>query len=245
MKNPADFRFFLVENVGLVVTPGPNNTYNVLGPPIVPSNFTGRELAIKDGTVYSSRVTQSASAKGGYLAFAAGLSASEAVNLQIVDVTRVDVPWVQFPADKIRAAAAQANPSGLKRLWIQSLILSRVISSSSSTISCDASGAGPAFQFESKCYNENDGVTNDFAVAAVFLDIDKWVKDNPVGIPVVPTKPPPELMFANPHSSIATQIDAVMQLLGRKLPSTNGKPELPAYISVQPPGGELKDFRRQ
>jgi hypothetical protein len=40
IKNTADLRFHMIENVGLLVTPGPEpGTYEALSKPILPDNF--------------------------------------------------------------------------------------------------------------------------------------------------------------------------------------------------------------
>ncbi len=183
VKNTADLRFFMKENVGLLVTEGPSpDTYQVLAQPILPSGFQPREETIKDGTVYSSKITHDASSQGGYLAFSTSLSANQAVDYTIVDISRVDVPWNQMPDSQIRSAAAAPNPNHLKRLWIQSLILSRVISQSYSEIKCDASGSLTAFQASGKCFSSTGTTSNDYAIGAVFVDVDKYVQNNPVAL---------------------------------------------------------------
>jgi hypothetical protein len=230
IKNTADLRFHMIENVGLLITPGPEpGTYEVLSSPILPNNFTAREDIIKDGTVYSSKITQGASAKGSYLSFAASLSLDQAVDFSIIDVSRVDIPWNQFPDDKIRIAAEKPNPKGIKRLWIQSLLLSRVLSKSYAKLSCDASGAGPAFQTEGKCYNTTDLALPDYAIGVVFLDIDKYVQNNPS----------PSSTGSNLLYGLSTMIN---------LPSTargeDGTNELPPFISVEPPIREIKGIQK-
>jgi hypothetical protein len=180
IKNTADLRFNMTKNVGLLVTQSiPSGTVVVLGKPILPKNFTAREDIIKDGVVYSSKITQGASLQGGYLAFAADLSLSQAVDYRIVDISRVEVPWNEFPDAEIRAAAATPNPNNVKRLWIQSLLLSRILSQNYTELKCDASGSGPAFQVGGKCFNSTGTEVNDFAIGVVFLDIDKYVKNSP------------------------------------------------------------------
>ena len=184
INNTADLRFFMKENVGLLITP--DNTpgkYRILSKPIIADGFTAREEIIKDGVVYSSKITQEASAQGGYLTFAADLSANQAYDYRIVDISRVDIPWPQIPDAKIRAAAATPNPSGLKRLWIQSLTLSRVLKQSYSELKCNASGSGPAFQTGGKCFNSSGEESNDYAIGAVLVDIDDYVKDYPGATP--------------------------------------------------------------
>src|SRR6185369_16416039 len=179
MLNSADLRFHMKENLGLLVTEGQApGTYQVFGKPVLPDAFDAREEIIKDGEVYSSKITSQASIKGGYLTFAASLSASQAVDYRILDVGRVDVSWTQLPDAKIRAAASVANPKNVKRLWIQSLILSKVVSQTYSELSCDATGSGPAFKTDGKCFNSTTADKHDYAVAAVLVDIDKYIQDN-------------------------------------------------------------------
>lgn len=233
VKNTADLRFFMKENVGLLVTPGnASGTYRVLAQPIVADGFTAREEIIKDGTVYSSKITQGASVQGGYLTFAANLSANQAVDYRIVDISRVDVPWNQMPDAKIRAAAAIPNPSGLKRLWIQSLILSRVLWQSYSELKCDASGSGPAFQTAGKCFNTTGVESNDYAIGAVFVDIDDYVKNNPG---VAPT-PMLTGLLNRLHSTFG---------LTAATPKKEPYLEKPVFISVQPEISEIKGIIRK
>lgn len=233
IKNTADLRFFMKENVGLLVTTGDaSGTYRVLAQPIVADGFTAREEIIKDGTVYSSKITQGASVQGGYLTFAASLSANQAVDYRIVDISRVDVPWNQMPDAKIRAAAATPNPSGLKRLWIQSLILSKVLSQSYSELKCDASGSGPAFQAGGKCFNTTGVESNDFAIGAVFVDIDDYVKNNPGAAPT----PTLTNLLNRLHSTFG---------LTAAIPKKESQVEKPAFISVQPEISEIKGIIRK
>ncbi|WP_332775946.1 hypothetical protein [Polaromonas sp.] len=233
IKNTADLRFFMKENVGLVVTPGEvPGTYRVLAQPIVPDGFQAREEIIKDGAVYSSKITQGASAQGAYLTFSGSLSASQAVDYRIVDISRVDVSWNQLPDAKIRATAVTPNPNNIKRLWIQSLILSRVLSQSYSELKCDASGSGPAFQTGGKCFNFTGVESNDYAIGAVFVDIDDYVKNNPG---VAPTP------------SLTHLLSGLHATFGLTASPTKEKPsvKMPAFISVQPEISEIKGIIRK
>lgn len=228
IKNTADLRFFMRENVGLLVTPGAvPGTYEVLAQPILPDSFTPREEIIKDGAIYSSKITQSASVQGGYLAVAASLSADQALDFRVVDLSRVDVPWTQFPDAKIRAAAAIANPRNIKRLWVQSLILSRILSQSYSKLECDATGAGPAFQAGGKCFNTTGVEARDYAIGVVFVDIDKYVKNNPGNA-------------ANPATK--NVLDKLHLLMGSvdRIEKEKSAPTLPSFISVEAPYAEIK-----
>lgn len=233
IKNTADLRFFMKENVGLLVTPGDtSDTYRVLAQPIVADGFTAREEIIKDGTVYSSKITQGASLQGGYLTVAASLSANQAADYRIVDISRVDVPWNQMPDAKIRAAAATPNPSGLKRLWIQSLILSRLLSQSYSELKCNASGSGPAFQTEGKCFSTTGEESNGYAIGAVFVDIDAYVKNNPGASPT------PAL------TSLLNHLHSTFGLIGAPV-KKESHVDMPAFISVHPEIYEIKGIIRK
>jgi hypothetical protein len=228
VKNTADLRFNMGENVGLLVTPGSvTGSYDVLAKPILPENFSVREEIIKDGAVYSSKITQGASVQGGYLTFAGSLSANEVVDFHIIDLSRVDVPWTSFPDAKIRAAAATANPQNLKRLWIQSLILSRVLSQNYTELKCDASGAGPAFQVGGKCFNETSTESHDYAIAAVFVDIDKYVQGNPGNA----ANPATKSVLNNLHTLMGATV-------WRGKEKQMSAP--PSFIVVQPAYGEIK-----
>jgi hypothetical protein len=227
MKNTSDFRFHLPENVGLLVTPVANDRYQVIRDPIVPDNFTPREDIIKDGSVYSSIITQAAALKGGYLTFAGQLSASDAVSYIITDMSRADVPWSMFPTAKIRAAAATPNPANIKRLWIQSLILTRIVSTSSTIVDCNGEAAAPAFKVGATCHTESSQLSGDYGIAAVLIDIDKWVQENPVQAPA---------------ENIAKLLSEVQRAT---LLPPGEVARAPAYISVQPFAGELVGFRKK
>lgn len=203
IRNTADMRFFMKENVGLLVTQADTpGVYHVLAQPLLPDGFAPREEVIKEGAVYASKITRGASTQGAYLAFAGSLSEDQAVDYRIVDVSRVDIPWTHLPDAKIRRAAAVPNPEGIKRLWIQSLILSRILTQNYVALSCNASASGPAFQVDGKCYNTTGSETSDYAIGAVFVDIDTYVQDYPARAdpptapappltPAAPTAPPP------------------------------------------------------
>ncbi|ODV43096.1 hypothetical protein AWV79_20295 [Cupriavidus sp. UYMMa02A] len=228
MKNTSDFRFHLPENVGLLVTPVDNGKYQVIRDPIVPDKFTPREDIIKDGAVYRSIITQSAALKGGYLTFASELSASDAVDYSITDFSRAEVPWTMFPAAKIRAAAAAPNPTGIKRLWIQSLILTRIVSNSSTIVDCNGEAAAPAFKVGANCHTESSQLSGDYGIAAVFLDIDKWAQENPSG---------------GSAENIAKLMREVKNRISVAKPGD--ATSIASYISVQPFAGELVNFRRK
>ncbi|MBX9432105.1 hypothetical protein KY487_22945 [Ralstonia pseudosolanacearum] len=227
MKNTSDFRFHLPENVGLLVTPVNNEKYQVIKNPIVPDNFTPREDIIKDGAVYRSIITRSAALKGGYLTFASELSASDAVDYSIIDVSRADVPWTMFPEAKIRAAAAAPNPTNIKRLWIQSLILTRIVSNSSTVLDCNGEATAPVFKVGANCHTEASQLSGDYGIAAVFLDIDKWVRENPAG---------------ESAENIAKLLSDVQRIASAKPGEATS---IPSYISVQPFPGELVNFRKK
>jgi hypothetical protein len=234
VKNTADLRFHMAENVGLLLTPGSvPGTYDVLSQPILPDNFSVREETIKDGAVYSSKITQGASMEGGYLTFAGSLSAEESVDFRIIDLSRADVPWNSFPDAQIRAAAAISNPQNIKRLWVQSFILSRILSQNYTEIKCDASGAGPAFQAGGKCFNQTGTESHDYAIAVVFVDIDKYVESNPGNA----ATPDTERIFNNLHT---------MTMVKAGWPKNeNQMPAIPSFISIQPPYGELKGILKK
>lgn len=226
MKNTSDFRFHLPENVGLLVAPVDNDKYQVIRDPIVPDNFTPREDIIKDGAVYRSIITQTAALKGGYLTFASELSASDAIDYSITDISRADVPWTMFPAVKIRAAAAAPNPAKIKRLWIQSLILTRIVSTSSTVVDCNGEAAAPAFKVGTTCHTESSQLSGDYGIAAVLLDIDKWVQENPAG---------------GTAENIAKLLSDVQKISSAP---PGGAASIPSYISIQPFTGELVNFRK-
>ena len=234
IKNTAGLRFFLQENVGLLVTPGSTpKTYEMLAQPILPDNFTARETIIKDGIVYSSKITQGASIQGGYLAFATDLNDSQVVDYHIVDISRVDIPWNQFPDAKIRAAAAVPNPNNVKRLWIQSLILSRVLSQNYTKIDSDAKGAGPAFQVAGKCFNTTGAEVIDYAIGVVFVDIDQFVQKNPgSGSSIAAIR-----SLKDPHSILepTPNVDK-----GKTI-----TPPIASLISVEPPISEIRNFLKK
>jgi len=242
MNNTSDFRFHLVENVGLVVTPSPGGKYDVVYQPILPDAFTPREEAIKEGSVYHSILTQGASTRGGYLSFTASLSSEDAIDYSIVDISRADVPWKDFPEAKIRAAAALPNPTHQKRLWIQSLILSRIVSNQSTATKCDGEAAAPVFKVGATCHVEASDTANDFGIAAVFLDIDKWVGDNPANTtgPVVTTK-----TVTTMEERRITLASSAGETVVARVPVTTviEKVSVPSYISVQDFVGTLSDYR--
>ena len=222
IKNTADLRFHMEENVGLLVTPGPTpDTYQMLASPILPKNFTAREETIKEGVVYSSKITQGGSVQGGYLTFTANLSASQAVDYRIVDISRVDIPWPKFPDAEIRAAAAKPNPNNVKRQWIQSMILSRVLSQNYAELKCDASGSGPAFQVGGKCFNSTGIEVYDYAIGVVLVDIDKYVQNSP-GTALSP--------------SMKQTLENLHSILGPR------KGKVPEFISVESPISEIRNI---
>jgi hypothetical protein len=239
IKNTTDLRFHMVENAGLLVTPTSDpKVYRIIAKPILPDDFTAREETIKEGDVYTSKITQSASAQGSYLAFAADLSASQAVEFRIVDMSRADVPWHQLPDAKIRAAASIPNPDNNKRLWIQSLILSRILTQNYAEIKCNASGSGPAFQVGGKCYNSTGVEVHDYAIGTVLLDIDKYVRDNP--------GPSPS------HSTISTlkTLDSFFGPMSKMkkgkgtmaVPGGPAGPAVPDFVAVEPPISEISNI---
>lgn len=233
IKNTADLRFSMKENIGLLITPGTiPGTYEVLSQPIVPDGFQAREEIIKDGTVYFSKITQGASIQASYLTFAANLSANQAVDFRIIDISRVDAPWNQLPDAKIRAAAATPNPNNIKRLWIQSLILSRVLSQNYTELKCNASGSGPAFKTSGKCFNATGTESKDYAIGAVFIDIDTYVKNNP---------------GASPTPALKNILGDLHTILDPSTPPYKNKRsiQLPSFISVQPEITKINDTIRE
>lgn len=225
IRNTADMRFFMKENIGLLVTQADTpGVYHVLSQPLVPDGFSPREEVIKEGAVYASKITRSASTQGAYLAFAASFSEDQAVDYRIVDVSRVDIPWTHLPDAKIRRAASVPNPEGIKRLWIQSLILSRILTQNYVALSCSASASGPAFQADGKCYNTTGSETSDYAIGAVFVDIDTYVQDYPARA-VPPTAPAPPLPPATPAAATPAATPPPVPTPGA--PTTDGDPVPP------------------
>jgi hypothetical protein len=140
---------------------------------IVADGFVPTIDAIKDGTIYSSKVDTGAAVQGNYLAFAASLSTDQTVDVTITDAALSLIPQANVPMAKLLEEAKQAAPPGTRRLWIQAAMLSLVVKRTYTKITASASGVvGDTFGAKGNVYHDSSSLNNDRTIALLIYDID-------------------------------------------------------------------------
>ncbi len=169
--------------VGGIVTMK-NNTDPIQIGQIRPPKFISEVKAITDpNTYYKSRVSKGGEAQGGYLAFAAKFSSEDLAELELVDAAWSGITYdVDTTFNNILRQAekwVETHPktdTGIKRIWVKEVTLTRQLYTSLTKISASASGVvGPVVGVKAGVYNSNENVIKSVILGLVAYDIDKMV----------------------------------------------------------------------
>ncbi len=130
---------------------------------------------IDSGQIYHSKIDNGAKAQGSYLAFAANLSNDQTAEVNIIDTAQVFIPYEDVPVDDLlKEAAKPVEPGTTNRYYIQGVLLSTVTTQYGIKINADASGVvGDAFGAKGNVYNQEQGISRDFRISLLLIDINK------------------------------------------------------------------------
>ncbi len=229
LKNSVEFRMDPASNIGLIIAPDANNEYHIIGKPMLAAGSVPVVAALKDGSVYTSKIDSGASVEGNYLTVAASLSASQAAEIDIVDAIHAYVPPAQIPDDQIFALAATS--SSVPRYWLSDLYISTVTTTYAAKESANASGSSPAFGAKGNVYADQGEAVHDWVVAARLINVDQYAKAHnrpangpiPSDIKIISAAPPSSGSSGNRFALREGQhVDyAVLQPIKLKYPDDN------------------------
>lgn len=177
IRNTADFRFAMEQNVGAIIEQDPNTPgqYRLAGGGVIlPDNFAPVEriLAKEDNTVFTRKLVGGSTLDANYASLGINVANNSAAELNIIDISRAEVPTGQIPVAKLQAYA-QTKPQR-NQYWIKSLLLTRILRQDYHETDANAKGVGPAFGAGGKVYSTNSSMQTDYALAAHLVDIDTY-----------------------------------------------------------------------
>jgi hypothetical protein len=149
-----------------------------------PDSYVAVSVPITDpNTYYKSRIQKGAEIQGGYLQFAAGFTADQMAELELIDISwagisfDTETPWNQVI--KKAQTWVETHPktdTTIKRWWIKEVTLTRRVFTSYAKIKADASGTvGPIVGLKAGIYNNNDNSVKSVIIGLVAYDIDQMV----------------------------------------------------------------------
>ena len=169
------FKYNLQQLVGHVIyAKGQTGEYD-RGPRYVKLGTSPALKVVDSGQVYQSKIDNGAEAEGSYLSFAAKLSDSQTVDVNIIDTAQVFIPYEDVPVDDLLKEANKPAPSGTtKRCYVQGVLLATVMTQYGVKVNADASGVvGNAFGAKGNVYNEEQTVSRDFRISLLLIDLDR------------------------------------------------------------------------
>jgi hypothetical protein len=171
------FKYNLTQLAGHVIIGNPATGEFERGPRYVKEGFEPTLQVIEDGTVYNSKVNNSAAAKGNYLVFAGSLSGDQAAEVTIVDTNSVFIPYEQVPMEALAEEARKEPEAGKKKYYVQAVVLATVTIKNYRKIAADASSVtGNTFGAEGKVFNETSDVSKDFKISLTLLDVQRFAQ---------------------------------------------------------------------
>lgn len=134
---------------------------------------------------YNSKITKGGEAQGNYLSFAASFKGDEMAELEMVDIGFVNISLNtdQFNELKKEAQAwVKTHPkdnSGVKRIWVKSVVLTSRRFTSSTKISANASGiATPAVKVGANVYSTSNTSIRSVLMGFEAYDMDELGKND-------------------------------------------------------------------
>ncbi|MBU8900926.1 hypothetical protein KRR26_35545 [Corallococcus sp. M34] len=168
------FKYNLEQLAGHVIYSKASAAEYDRGPRLVTNGKSPSFKLIDNGQVYHSKVDNGAKAEGSYLAFASTMSAEQTADVSIIDTAQVFIPYEDVPVDELVKIAEASAPQGVKRYYIQGVLLASVTTRYGAKINADASGiVGDTFGAKGSVYNEQQAVGRDFRISLLLIDIDR------------------------------------------------------------------------
>jgi len=172
--------------VGNIIKLEPNHDPLRMGV-IVPEGFRNEIIPIveaESNNYFKSRIQRGAEINGSYLAFAANFSVDQLAELELIDIARAGISFVN-PAtyneiekaltDYVKNHPKQQGDTS-KRIWIKSVVLTRQVYHTFTNVGAHASGVvGEVVGVSTGVYNKNDLSTRSVIIAFESFDIDELV----------------------------------------------------------------------
>jgi hypothetical protein len=169
------FKYHLDQLVGHIIYNESGSTNFERGPRYIDPQKMPALKTIAEGTVYHSKVNQAAAFQGGYLAFAANIHATNAVDVSITDTAEIFIPYDDIPMQALLDEAKKPKPTpSTKRYYVQGALLATVIMQSGRQFDASASaGVAEAYKAEGHLYDQTSQTAKDVRISIVPLDIDR------------------------------------------------------------------------
>ncbi|WP_253993352.1 hypothetical protein [Myxococcus qinghaiensis] len=168
------FKYNLEQLAGHVIYSKASTGEYDRGPRLTTSGKSPTFKLIDNGQVYHSKIDNAAKAEGSYLAFAATMSNDQTADVSIIDTAQVLIPYEDVPVTDLAKISETKAPQGVKRYYIQGVLLASVTTRYGATIKTDASGVvGNTFGAKGSVFNEQQTVGRDFRISLLLIDIDR------------------------------------------------------------------------
>lgn len=170
--------------VGNVITKQNSQDFITIGM-IRPANYVSQVIPIKESlNYYHSRIQSGAAVEGSYLVFSTTLGAEDMAEITLDDIAiasinlKDEATWsdIQSKINKWVKEHPKNNPKE-SRLWIRSVIMTRVVYNTYTKINADASGqVGAVVGVKTGVYRNNEDQTKSVIVGFDVYDVDEYSK---------------------------------------------------------------------
>jgi hypothetical protein len=143
---------------------------------ILPSGFVPKIEPITDGEFYHSivdnKIAGTGSVKIPILSVAASLAENQRMELTITDAALIFIPDKDIPYAEFNSYA-QTNPlpAGATRVWVQAVMLTKLLFSQANETNSSATVSGSAFQVDGKVYNSNSLLQRQPYITMFLVDV--------------------------------------------------------------------------
>jgi hypothetical protein len=146
---------------------------------IVPSDFKPNPEPIAEGQFYYSIVDRQAAVSGGaaipILSVASSLSTSERLELTIEDVALLHINSLKIPWEELRRFVEENPlPPGARRIWVQTVMLTRMYLSIANETEANATVSGSAYKADGKVFNRTGSMQRQSFVTMLPVDLGRF-----------------------------------------------------------------------
>lgn len=148
---------------------------------ILPAGFQPTVKPIPEGEFYHSIVDNQIAASGGatipILSIASSLKVNQRMELTITDAALVVVPDKDIPWTEL-ASYAQAHqlPPGSQRVWVQAVMLTKLMFNQAVETNADATVSGGAYKVDGKVYNHDTSLQRQPYLTMLLIDVNELVR---------------------------------------------------------------------
>ena len=182
--------------VGNIISKQNDQDPNLIGV-VRPANYVYKLIPITETlNYYHSRIQSGAQIEGSYLAFSTKLGAEDMVEITLDDIARASIEitdeatWGEIENKIIKWVKAHPKKYlNESRLWIKSVILTRMVYNTYTKINADASGqVGAVVGVKTGVYRNNEDQTKSVIVGFDVYDVDRLANNATIRLPAIADK---------------------------------------------------------